>query len=51
MTGEPVDGWYPVNVAGIDGWVSGRYVEAATDSHTGNKGRRRDAYPGGRTDT
>lgn len=30
MTGEPVDGWYPVNVAGIDGWVSGRYVEAAT---------------------
>lgn len=30
MTGEPVNGWYPVNVDGIDGWVSGKYVE--TDS-------------------
>ena len=30
MTGEPVDGWYPVKVDGIDGWVSGKYVEAET---------------------
>ena len=30
LTGEPVDGWYPVNVNGIDGWVSGKYVEAET---------------------
>ena len=30
MTGEPVDGWYPVDVGGIDGWVSGKYVEPET---------------------
>lgn len=30
MTGAPEDGWYPVNVDGIEGWVSGRYVEAQT---------------------
>ena len=28
VTGEPVDGWYPVKVGEIDGWVSGEYVEA-----------------------
>lgn len=26
VTGEPVDGWYPVKVGDIDGWVSGEYV-------------------------
>ena len=26
MTGEPVDGWYPVKVGETDGWVSGAYV-------------------------
>ena len=26
VTGDPVDGWYPVNVSGTDGWVSGDYV-------------------------
>ena len=25
-TGDPVDGWYPVKVGEIDGWVSGNYV-------------------------
>ena len=30
VTGEPVDGWYPVKVGEIDGWVSGEYVEAET---------------------
>lgn len=30
MTGEPVNGWYPVNVEGVDGWVSGKYVETDT---------------------
>lgn len=26
MTGEAVDGWYPVRVGEIEGWVSGEYV-------------------------
>ena len=26
VTGDPVDGWYPVKVGAIDGWVSGNYV-------------------------
>lgn len=30
VTGEPVDGWYPVSVGDIDGWVSGEYVTAET---------------------
>ena len=30
VTGEPVDGWYPVKVGDLDGWVSGKYVEAET---------------------
>lgn len=30
MTGDPVNGWYPVNVDGINGWVSGKYVETDT---------------------
>ena len=28
VTGDPVEGWYPVNVDGVEGWVSGKYVEA-----------------------
>ncbi len=28
VTGEAVDGWYPVKVGEIDGWVSGTYVTA-----------------------
>ena len=27
MTGEPVDGWYPVKVGDIDGWVSGELCD------------------------
>ncbi|WP_072524306.1 C40 family peptidase [Clostridium sp. Marseille-P3244] len=30
MTGDPVDGWYPVKVGDIDGWVSGSYVTCET---------------------
>lgn len=30
VTGEAVDGWYPVKVGEIDGWVSGTYVTADT---------------------
>ncbi len=30
VSGEPVDGWYPVRVGEIDGWVSGDYVTEAT---------------------
>ena len=30
VTGEPVDGWYPVKVGDIDGWVSGNYVTQET---------------------
>lgn len=30
VTGDPVDGWYPVKVSGIDGWVSGEYVTEET---------------------
>ena len=30
VTGEPVEGWYPVKVGGIDGWVSGEYVTEET---------------------
>ena len=30
VTGEPVDGWYPVKVGDIDGWVSGEYVTEET---------------------
>ena len=30
VTGEPVDGWFPVKVGDIDGWVSGNYVTEET---------------------
>ena len=30
VTGEPVDGWYPVQVGDMDGWVSGSYVTEET---------------------
>lgn len=30
VTGEPVDGWYPVKVGDTDGWVSGSYVTEET---------------------
>ena len=30
VTGAAVDGWYPVKVGEIDGWVSGNYVTADT---------------------
>ena len=30
VTGDPVDGWYPVKVGEIDGWVSGSYVTEET---------------------
>ena len=30
VTGDPVDGWYPVKVGEIDGWVSGEYVTEET---------------------
>ena len=30
VTSEPVDGWYPVKVGDIDGWVSGEYVTEET---------------------
>ena len=30
VTGDPVDGWYPVKVGDIDGWVSGSYVTEET---------------------
>ena len=30
ITGEAVDGWYPVEVGGIDGWVSGDYIQTET---------------------
>jgi len=26
ITGEAVDGWYPLKVGELDGWVSGRYI-------------------------
>ena len=30
ITGDAVDGWYPVKVGAIDGWVSGDYIETET---------------------
>ena len=30
VTGDPVEGWYPVRVGDIDGWVSGEYVTEET---------------------
>ena len=30
ITGEAVEGWYPVQVGDIDGWVSGDYIETET---------------------
>lgn len=30
VSGEAVDGWYPVKVGEIDGWVSGQYVTEET---------------------
>ena len=30
ITGEPVDGWYPVKVGETDGWVCGEYITAET---------------------
>lgn len=30
VTGNPVDGWYPVTTDTTDGWVSGKYVEVET---------------------
>lgn len=31
VTGEPVDGWYPVQVEEISGWVSGKYITLQTN--------------------
>ncbi len=33
VTGEAVDGWYPIRAGETDGWVSGEYV-TVTDSFT-----------------
>ena len=33
VTGDAVDGWYPIRAGEIDGWVSGEYV-TVTDSFT-----------------
>ena len=30
VTGDPVNGWYPVKVGDVDGWVSGEYVMEET---------------------
>lgn len=30
VTGDPVDGWYPVKVGEMDGWVSGEYITIET---------------------
>ena len=30
VTGEPVEGWYPLSVGEIDGWVSGKYITTET---------------------
>lgn len=30
VTGDPVNGWYPVEVGDVDGWVSGEYVTEET---------------------
>ena len=30
VTGDPVNGWYPVKVGDVDGWVSGEYVTEET---------------------
>ena len=35
VTGDPVDGWYPVDVSGVSGWVSGKYVTAETSYNYG----------------
>ena len=31
ITGDPVDGWYPVQVGDIAGWVSGKYITVQSD--------------------
>ena len=31
VTGDPVEGWYPVEVGDIDGWVCGEYVDVDTE--------------------
>ena len=30
ITGEPVEGWYPVEIGDISGWVSGDYITVET---------------------
>lgn len=30
VSGEPENGWYPVHVGDIDGWVSGEYIDVET---------------------
>ena len=43
VTGDPVDGWYPVKVGDIDGWVSGEYVEAETSYYYGESREEEEA--------
>ena len=46
VTGDPVDGWYPVKVGEIDGWVSGNYVTEETSYSYGETKEEEEARLG-----
>ena len=43
VTGEPVDGWYPVEVGDISGWVSGNYITVETSYSYGESREEEEA--------
>ena len=41
ITGEAVDGWYPVKIGELDGWVCGEYITAETSYSYGRQKKKR----------
>ena len=46
VTGDPVDGWYPVEVRDLSGWVNGKYITVETGYSYGESREEEEARIG-----